>query len=67
MDTIDTDTKIKCSLCGEIFEPDENTCGGCIVRKNCQLICCPRCGFGMPRESKLFAWLKERRKKVRKA
>jgi len=58
---------IKCSLCGTVFEPAENTCNGCIVRKNCKLICCPNCGFGIPAESQILGWLKERGKEKRSA
>jgi hypothetical protein len=65
MSEVDKDTKIKCTLCGAVFEPDENTCGGCIVRKDCKLVCCPNCGFGIPRESKLATWFKQRLEKQR--
>ncbi len=64
MDAVRNDTKIKCSLCGAVFEPDENTCGGCIVRKECRLICCPNCGFGIPEDSKIVKWLRKKKKKT---
>ena len=57
------DNMIKCSLCGAVFEPDGNTCGGCALRKDCKLICCPNCGFETPEESKLIAWFKEHKKR----
>jgi hypothetical protein len=63
MDTSKTENKIKCSLCGAIFEPDSNTCGGCALNKDCKLICCPNCGFGIPGESKLSKWLKKKHEK----
>ena len=59
------DTRIKCGMCGTEFDPDLNTCGGCMVRKDCKLICCPNCGFGIPEESKLASWLKRRLEKKR--
>jgi ribosomal protein L37E len=65
MDMVEKDTKIKCTLCGAVFEPSDNTCGGCIVRKECKLICCPNCGFGIPGESRLVNWFGEKRKKQR--
>ena len=52
-------------MCGTEFDPDLNTCGGCMVRKDCKLICCPNCGFGIPEESKLASWLKRRLEKKR--
>jgi len=65
MEMAEKDAKIKCTLCGAVFEPGENTCGGCVVRKDCELICCPNCGFGIPGESKLIGWIKEHQKKTR--
>lgn len=62
MDTVKDDTKIKCSLCGAVFDPGENTCGGCVLRRDCRLICCPNCGFGIPEDSKLLKWLRKRKK-----
>ncbi len=62
MDMTDKKEKIKCTLCGAVFEPDGNTCGGCVLRKDCRLICCPNCGFGIPEESKLVDWFRDLRK-----
>ena len=61
MDTMERKTKITCSLCGAVFEPDENTCGGCVLNKDCKLVSCPNCGFGVPQESKLVGWLKKKK------
>ena len=55
---------MKCSLCGAVFEPRQNTCGGCTLRKDCRLICCPNCGFEIPEESKLITWLKEHKRRT---
>ncbi|MBI4831640.1 MAG: hypothetical protein HY801_08825 [Candidatus Lindowbacteria bacterium] len=59
MDTAERDTKMTCTLCGAVFEPDENTCGGCVLHKDCKVVCCPNCGFGIPKESKFVSWLRE--------
>ena len=66
MNTIENDTEITCTLCGAVFEPDENTCGGCALHKDCRLVCCPNCGYGIPEESKLVSWLKRRLEKRRR-
>ena len=66
VENVEKDTRITCSICGAVFEPNENTCKGCVVRKDCGLICCPNCGFGIPQESKLVAWFKEKREKLRR-
>ena len=58
MDVSDDGKTVKCTLCGAEFEPGGNTCGGCALRKDCKLICCPNCGFEFPEESKLVTWLK---------
>jgi len=63
MDTVERETKITCSLCGAVFVPDENVCGGCVLHKDCKLVCCPNCGFGIPPDSKLVAWLKKKHDK----
>lgn len=58
---------ITCGLCGMTFEPGEKGgCGGCPIRKDCGLICCPNCGYQMPKESKLVDWMKRRLNKQRR-
>lgn len=39
--------RVKCSLCGFVFEADEvgKSCGGCILANNCAKIHCPNCGY----------------------
>ncbi|GAB4335888.1 MAG: hypothetical protein Kow0099_08570 [Candidatus Abyssubacteria bacterium] len=59
METAERQEKVRCSLCGTEFSPDEHKCGGCALRKNCEIICCPNCGFGFPRESSMVTWLKK--------
>jgi rubredoxin len=38
--------EITCSMCGHTFNPQgHTTCSACPVKKGCQLVCCPACGF----------------------
>ena len=38
--------KILCSYCGTSFDPDMYTaCRTCPLQKNCNLACCPTCGY----------------------
>lgn len=61
MEAASNDTKIKCTLCGAVFEPKaEAMCSGCPFRKACKLICCPNCGFQIPADSKLTEWVKHK-------
>lgn len=37
---------ITCPMCGHTFDPDLHaTCAACPLKKGCQLVCCPACGF----------------------
>ncbi|RJP68733.1 MAG: hypothetical protein C4532_12210 [Candidatus Abyssobacteria bacterium SURF_17] len=65
MDTDTKNAKIKCTLCGFEFEPNENMCDACVLHKSCSVICCPNCGFGIPKESKLVSWLRQRQEKAK--
>ena len=51
---------MKCSFCGAEFDPQaaEIACGSCPLIKGCALVRCPRCGYEMPTEAKLFQWLR---------
>ncbi len=48
-----------CGFCGYEFDPDDarTTCSGCPLVRGCHLVRCPRCGYEMPPEAKLFSWL----------
>lgn len=52
---------MKCSFCGCEFDPSEagTACGNCPLVKGCHLVRCPRCGYEMPPEAKLFALLRK--------
>jgi len=52
---------MKCSFCGHEFSSGEaeTACRSCPLVKGCHLIRCPQCGFEMPPEPKLIAWLRK--------
>ena len=38
--------EITCSMCNHTFDPSEHLrCTECPIKKGCQLVCCPNCGF----------------------
>lgn len=48
-----------CPICGHSFDPNLHlACQACPLRKGCQLICCPACGFEMVdiQKSTLARW-----------
>jgi hypothetical protein len=37
---------LTCALCGHIFDPQAQPgCRSCPLRPNCNLVCCPACGY----------------------
>ena len=52
---------MKCSFCGNEFDPTEAdlACGSCPLVKGCHLVRCPLCGYEMPPEAKLIGWLRK--------
>jgi hypothetical protein len=49
-----------CPLCGLEFEINANTrCTGCLLKKGCEKICCPRCGYETVVESSLVGFAKK--------
>jgi hypothetical protein len=37
---------IECSLCGYSYNPEQHiACQSCPVHSNCNLVCCPECGY----------------------
>jgi hypothetical protein len=42
----------KCPLCGKEFLENEMKChSGCLLSKNCNLLCCPHCGYSYKEQS----------------
>lgn len=38
--------QITCQFCGYQFDPNENNvCRACPLQRDCQLVCCPNCGY----------------------
>lgn len=53
----------KCPLCGNRFAESDVKCSGCLLSKNCNLLCCPNCGYSYKERSALVDFLKKRRGK----
>ncbi len=44
---------MKCGLCGHEFSEQEAGCSpACPLGSGCSVVCCPRCGYGAPAESR---------------
>ncbi|MCU0579533.1 MAG: hypothetical protein MUF69_08305 [Desulfobacterota bacterium] len=51
---------IKCPLCGQDFTPDFQGCSAsCPLGAHCNLICCPRCHYSFPRDSRTINFFKK--------
>ena len=48
----------QCALCGARFTDGARLCGACPLRRACDVVCCPNCGYQFPRVSRLGAWLR---------
>jgi len=57
--------KTKCPFCGFEFDAAAGTghCGSSALAKNCKLIRCPNCAYETPAEPKLFAAIRNLRRK----
>jgi len=55
-----------CPLCGHKFEEFTQSCAGCPLNSNCNLICCPNCGYKYAQESKIINYFKKFSKKENK-
>jgi hypothetical protein len=54
----------RCPLCNKPFSPGEMKCtSGCPFSKNCNLLCCPHCGYTYKDESAIANFLKKVLKK----
>ena len=44
---------MKCGLCGHEFSERDGICNSaCPLAGGCSVVCCPRCGYGVPAESR---------------
>ena len=61
---MDASTVHHCPLCGKSFKQSEmKTCSGCFLSKQCDLICCPHCGYSYKERSALIDFIKNLFKK----
>lgn len=54
------DPFVTCALCGDKYRPESRQdCGSCPVQPDCNIICCPSCGFSDvdPTRSKAVKWI----------
>jgi hypothetical protein len=52
-----------CPLCGKQFSENEVKCSGCLLSKNCALLCCPNCGYSFKEKSAIVDFFKKLIKK----
>ena len=46
--------QMQCPLCGARFNPaDAASCASCPMSNSCSVLCCPRCKYSFPAETKL--------------
>jgi hypothetical protein len=48
----------RCPLCGKQFSEGEVKCSGCLLSKNCNLLCCPHCGYSYKERSAIVDFVK---------
>jgi hypothetical protein len=51
-------SNVKCPLCGKEFIEGEMKCSGCLLSKNCNLLCCPHCGYSFKERSAIVDFFK---------
>ncbi|MFQ6617055.1 MAG: hypothetical protein ACE5QV_00080 [Fidelibacterota bacterium] len=58
---------MKCPLCGYEFDERSKGChSGCPMNRDCNLICCPNCGYSFIGGSKILNFFKKSFKKGKK-
>ncbi|MBS3918032.1 MAG: hypothetical protein KG012_03990 [Deltaproteobacteria bacterium] len=55
----------RCPLCGGEFSNSEMKCSGCLISKDCGLLCCPHCGYSYKERSALVDFFKSLWRKVK--
>ena len=58
-----TDDMRRCPLCGKPFSESDVKCSGCLLSKNCHLLCCPNCGYSFKENSVIVDFVKRLFKK----
>ena len=53
----------RCPLCGKPFSENEVKCSGCLLSRNCNLLCCPNCGYSFKENSVIVDFVKRLFKK----
>ena len=53
----------RCPLCGKLFSENEVKCSGCLLSRNCNLLCCPNCGYSFKEKSAIIDFFKKLMKK----
>lgn len=48
----------KCPLCGHGFDKSDESCYACPVAKDCNVVCCPNCGYSFAGQSQIVDWFK---------
>lgn len=51
-------SEYKCPLCGYEFTRSDERCRACPMAKSCNVVCCPNCGYGFAKESRLVNWVR---------
>jgi hypothetical protein len=58
MRTAEARTLFQCALCSARFTDGARVCGTCPLRRACDVVCCPNCGYQFPRSSRVADWLR---------
>ncbi len=55
----------QCPLCGKLFSEEKMACAGCLLSKDCNLLCCPHCGYSYKERSAIIDFLKTLWRKIK--
>jgi hypothetical protein len=62
---MEKDSYHRCPLCGAKFTEAEQKCRGCLLSKDCGLLCCPHCGYSFKERSAMVDFFKTLWRKIR--